>query len=94
MKKLQFAGFVAMLYFSAVSLCAAGDNSFLYIKPGEKPPRHLPVDENIKCVRCHPVKIKDIDGYTSATMTLKQSKTGAMSKSDIQKKTWGAYSSK
>ena len=47
---------------------------------------HVIVDEEIKCVRCHPLKTKDIDGYTSATITLKQSTVGVMPKEEIEKR--------
>ena len=47
---------------------------------------HVTVDENLKCVECHPLKTKDIDGYTSATMTLKKSQLGVMPKKDIEKR--------
>ena len=60
------------------------DDKFLYFKPGDMPKQHIIFDEEIKCVKCHPLKIKDIDGYTAATMTLTQSKLGVMPKADIE----------
>lgn len=86
MKKLFLLSMASMTVFSITTLCKAGDNSFIYVKSGDKPPMHVLVDENIKCVKCHPLKTKDIDGYTSATMTLKHSKLGVMSKADIEKR--------
>ena len=86
MKKLFVLGVASMLIFSITTFCKAGDNSFIYVKSGEKPPMHVMYDEAIKCVKCHPLKTKNIDGYTSATMTLKQSKLGVMPKKDIEKR--------
>ncbi|MBW1854958.1 MAG: pyridoxamine 5'-phosphate oxidase family protein [Deltaproteobacteria bacterium] len=86
MKKLLSATTVLLAVISLVALCKAGDNNFIYVKPGDKPPMHVIVDENLKCVECHPIKTKDIDGYTSATMTLKKSQPGVMPKQDIEKR--------
>ena len=86
MKKLLSLTVTSMLIFSMTAFCKSGDNSFIYVKSGEKPPMHVMFDEDIKCVKCHPLKTKDIDGYTSATMTLKQSKAGVMPKKDIEKR--------
>ena len=86
MKKLFVLGVASMVIFSITAFCKAGDNSFIYVKSGEKPPMHVMYDEEIKCVECHPLKTKDIDGYTSATMTLKKSKAGVMPKTDIEKR--------
>ena len=86
MKKLLSLTVLSMLIFSITAFCKAGDNSFIYVKSGEKPPMHVIFDEDIKCVKCHPLKTKDIDGYTSATMTLKLSKLGVMPKADIEKR--------
>jgi len=86
MKKLFVVTMTSMTIFSMSTFCKAGDKSFLYIKSGDKPPMHVIYDEDIKCIKCHPLKTKDIDGYTSATMTLKQSKLGVMSKADIEKR--------
>ena len=86
MKNLLSATVVSLVVISLVALCKAGDNSFIYVKPGDKPPMHVIVDENLKCVECHPIKTKDIDGYTSATMTLKKSQPGTMPKQDIEKR--------
>src|SRR4030042_3182141 len=68
------------------TLCHAIDTSLLYVKPGDLPPQHVIVDEKVKCVECHPLKIKDIDGYTSATMTLKKSSLGVMPKEEMEKR--------
>ena len=73
------------IFFSG-TLCNAIDNSLLYVKPGDLPPQHVIVDENVKCVECHPLKIKGIDGYTSATMTLKKSSLGVMPREDMEKR--------
>ena len=86
MKKLFSAITVLLAVISLVALCKAGDNNFIYVKSGDKPPMHVIVDENLKCVECHPIKTKDIDGYTSATMTLKKSQQGVMPKQDIEKR--------
>jgi len=86
MRKLFVLGVASIAIFSITAFCKAGDNSFLYVKSGEKPPMHVIYDEEIKCVECHPLKTKDIDGYTSATMTLKKSKLGVMPKADIEKR--------
>lgn len=68
------------------TLCSAIDTSLIYVKPGDLPPQHVIVDEKVKCVECHPLKIKDIDGYTSATMTLKKSSLGVMPREDMEKR--------
>jgi len=86
MRKLFVLGVASIAIFSITAFCKAGDNSFIYVKSGEKPPMHVIYDEEIKCVECHPLKTKDIDGYTSATMTLKKSKLGVMPKADIEKR--------
>ena len=94
MKKLLSATTVLLAVISLVALCKAGDNNFIYVKPGDKPPMHVIVDENLKCVECHPIKTKDIDGYTSATMTLKKSQLGVMPKQDIEKRVVDVLSGK
>ena len=76
----------SLLILSITTLCKAEDNSFIYVKSGDKPPMHAIVDGDLKCVECHPLKTKDIDGYTSATMTLKKSQLGVMPKKDIEKR--------
>jgi len=86
MKNLLSATVVSLVVISLVTLCKAGNNNFIYVKPGDKPPMHVIVDENLKCVECHPLKTKNIDGYTSATMTLKKSQPGIMPKQDIEKR--------
>ena len=67
-------------------ICSAKDNGFLYVKSGDMPRLHVMFDEDLKCVACHPLKTKDIDGYTSATMTLKLSQKGVLPKEDIEKR--------
>jgi len=86
MKKLFLLSMASIVTLSMFSFCEAQDNKFIYIKPGEKPKRHMLVDEKIKCIKCHPVKVKDIDGYTAATMTLTQSKLGVMPRKDLEKR--------
>lgn len=86
MKKRLLSGMTLMLMALTISFCKAEDNKFLYFKPGDKPKQHVLFDEEMKCVQCHPVKIKDIDGYTAATMTLTPSKLGALPKADIEKR--------
>ena len=68
------------------NLCQAIDPALLYVKPGDMPPMHFPVEETVKCVDCHPLNIKGIDGYTSATMTLKKSTLGVMPQDEIAKR--------
>lgn len=89
MKKLSVVTGVAMAIFCTLAVCTAEDkkdNSFIYVKSGDAPPMHVIFDENVKCVECHPLKTKDIDGYTSATMTLKKSSLGVMPKEEIEKR--------
>ena len=86
MKKLFLLSMASIITFSMLSFCKAEDNKFLYIKPGDKPKRHIIFDEEIKCIKCHPVKTKDIDGYTAATITLTQSKVGVMPRKDLEKR--------
>ena len=86
MKKLFLISIVVIAVLSSSMFCKADDKSFLYIKPGDKPQTHILVDENVKCITCHPIKIKGIDGYTSATMTLKNSKLGVMPKAELEKR--------
>jgi len=66
--------------------CHAIDPARLYVKPGDMPPMHFPVEETVKCVDCHPLNVKDVDGYTSATMTLKKSTLGVMPREEIAKR--------
>ena len=40
MKKLLSATTVLLAVISLVALCKAGDNNFIYVKPGDKPPMH------------------------------------------------------
>lgn len=84
MKKLFLLSLASIVAFSMTNFCEAQDNKFIYTRPGDKPKRHILVDEKIACVKCHPIKIKDIDGYTSATMGLKQSKLGVMPKAELE----------
>ena len=89
MKKLCLACLTFFSILSITTLCKAEekkDNGFLYVKSGDKPPMHVIYDENLKCVECHPLKTKDIDGYTSATMTLKKSQLGVMPREEIEKR--------
>jgi hypothetical protein len=89
MKKLGLVSVTSLLILFIITLCRAEDkkdNSFLYVKSGDKPPMHVIHDENLKCVECHPLKTKDIDGYTSATMTLKKSQLGVMDRKEIEKR--------
>ena len=68
------------------TLCHAIDPARLYVKPGDMPPMHFPVEETVKCVDCHPLNFKDVDGYTSATMTLTKSTLGVMPREEIAKR--------
>lgn len=89
MKKLCLVSVTSLFILSFSTLCnpeEKKDNSFLYVKSGDKPPMHVIYDENLKCVECHPLKTKDIDGYTSATMTLKKSPLGVMPREEIEKR--------
>jgi len=76
----------AMAIVLSGTLCHAIDPALLYVKPGDMPPMHFPVEETVKCVDCHPLNIKGIDGYTSATMTLKKSTLGVMPREEIAKR--------
>lgn len=84
MKHLYLLSVVVILV--SGNLCQAIDPALLYVKPGDMPPMHFPVEETVKCVDCHPLNIKGIDGYTSATMTLKKSTLGVMSQDEIAKR--------
>jgi len=85
MKKLFLLSVLPMVIFSMTTFCQAKeDKSFLYVKPGDKPKNHIPYDEEIACAKCHPIKIKDIDGYSSATITIKKSKLGEMPKAELE----------
>lgn len=89
MKKLSVVAVASLTIFCIIAVCRAEekkDNSFIYVKSGDAPPLHVIFDENLKCVECHPLKTKDIDGYTSATMTLKKSSRGVMPKEEIEKR--------
>lgn len=89
MKKVSVVTVASSIIFCAGVMCLAEekkDNSFIYVKSGDKPPMHVIVDESVKCVECHPLKTKDIDGYTSATMTLKKSSLGVMPREEIEKR--------
>lgn len=89
MKKLSVVAVASMAIFCIIAVCTAEekkDNSYIYVKSGDKPPMHVIFDENIKCVECHPLKTKDIDGYTSATMTLKKSSLGVLPREEIEKR--------
>jgi len=76
----------AIAFVLSGTLCHAIDPALLYVKPGDMPPMHFPVEETVKCVDCHPLNIKGIDGYTSATMTLKKSTLGVMPREEIAKR--------
>lgn len=84
MKHLYLLSVVVILV--SGNLCQAIDPALLYVKPGDMPPMHFPVEETVKCVDCHPLNIKGIDGYTSATMTLKKSTLGVMPREEIAKR--------
>ena len=86
MKKLFLLCTALMLVFSVTTFSRAQDNRFLYPRPGDKPKGHVLVDEEIACVKCHPIKIKDIDGYSAATISLKQSKMGVLPKEELKKR--------
>jgi general stress protein 26 len=85
-KQLSALSLLVMFILWSGSLCQAIDPALLYVKPGDMPPMHFPVEETVKCVDCHPLNIKGIDGYTSATMTLKKSTLGVMSQDEIAKR--------
>ena len=84
---------VALLCALSIGVCFAeqvawkdGGPEYLYPKVGEKPAHHdtsYPCDEQLKCMDCH--KYDGVDAYTSATMTLKKSKVGRMSRVEIEK---------
>jgi hypothetical protein len=60
-----------------------GGPDFIYVKAKKKSPIHPVYDEELKCIECH--QYDGIDGYTSATMTLKKSKKGRMPREEIKK---------
>jgi len=82
-KQLSMMSLPAIVILCSFSLCQAIDPALLYVKPGDMPPMHFPVEETVKCVACHPLNIKEIDGYTSATMTLTKSTMGVMPREEI-----------
>lgn len=89
MKRLSALTVAAIAIFAVTAPYAAEekkDNSFIYVKSGDLPAMHVIFDETIKCAECHPLKTKDIDGYTSATMTLKKSSLGVMTREEIEKR--------
>jgi len=61
-----------------------GGPKYLYIKATKAPPQHPAYDKEIKCEQCH--VYQGVDAYTAATMTLKQSKTGALSREEIEER--------
>ncbi len=61
-----------------------GGPKYLYIKATKAPPQHPAYDKDIKCQECH--VYAGVDAYTAATMTLKKSKTGALSREEIEKR--------
>jgi hypothetical protein len=91
-KKIFLFASVLLFAFS-IGVCFAeqvawkdGGPEYLYPKVGEKPAHHdtsYPCDEHLKCMDCH--KYDGVDAYTSATMTLKKSKVGRMSRVEIEK---------
>ena len=84
MKNILFLCAALMLILSLTTFLSAQDNRFLYTRPGDKPQAHALVDEEIACVKCHPIKMKDIDGYSSATISLTQSKAGVLPKKELE----------
>ncbi len=60
-----------------------GGPKYIYIKPKQKPPRHMPYDKELKCIDCH--TWNGVDAYTGATMTLKKSTTGRLPRGEIRK---------
>jgi hypothetical protein len=61
-----------------------GGPKYLYTKATKTPPQHPAYDKELKCQECH--VWNGVDAYTSATMTLKKSKTGAMPREEIEKR--------
>jgi hypothetical protein len=61
-----------------------GGPKYIYVNIGkaEKPPLHMPFDEEMNCTDCH--KYDGVDAYTAATMTLKKSKTGRLPQEEIK----------
>jgi len=62
-----------------------GGPKYIYVKvgKGEKPPLHMPFEEEMECINCH--KYDGVDAYTSATITLKKSKIGRLPQEEIKK---------
>ena len=77
---------VAVLVLTAGYSIAAekGGPKYLYTKATKTPPGHPVYDKDIKCQECH--VWNGVDAYTSATMTLKKSKTGALPREEIEKR--------
>jgi cytochrome c553 len=59
-----------------------GGPAYIYVKPTQKSPFHMPYDEGMKCVACH--AWDGVDAYTSATMSLKKSSRGRQPREEIQ----------
>jgi len=93
MKGTIFVLTIGLLVTFNLGICSAeevnwkdGGPDYLYPKVGEKPVHHdrsYPHDAELKCMDCH--KYDGVDAYTAATMTLKKSKVGRMSRSEIEK---------
>ena len=93
MKGTIFLVTIGVFFACNLGICCAekvtwkdGGPDYLYPKVGEKPVHHdrsYPHDADLKCMDCH--KYDDVDAYTAATMTLKKSKVGRMSRSEIEK---------
>lgn len=89
MKKTAW-GVVTAFFFISVMQCRAQDASwkkggpdYIYVKPTQKTPFHMPYDETMQCIVCH--KWDGTDAYTSATMTLTKSKKGRLAQQEIRR---------
>ena len=93
MKGTSFLVTIGAFFAFNLGVCCAenvtwkdGGPEYLYPKVGEKPVHHdrsYPHDADLKCMDCH--KYDGVDAYTAATMTLRKSKVGRMSSSEIEK---------
>jgi len=87
MKKFcVFLLFGAVFVFTAGYCSAAekGGPKYLYTKATKVPPAHPAYDKELKCQQCH--VYNGVDAYTAATMTLTKSKTGTLSREEVEKR--------
>jgi hypothetical protein len=61
-----------------------GGPAYLYTKATKLPPPHPIYDEGLKCKDCH--VYDGVDAYTAATMTLKKSNAGVLTRDMLEKR--------